>query len=75
MWDSWGSWSSCNKTCGVGSRERQRSFTAALLGGKPCEGCDTDYEDCNIEECTGERFNQIFKMVLVKNSIHIMDGA
>ena len=41
-WESWGSWSACSDTCGVGTRVRSRVHNAGL----PCSGGPTHTENC-----------------------------
>ena len=55
-WTQWSSWSSCSRTCGVGSRTRTRSCTnpAPQGGGADCVGSTSGTESCNIVACPGE---------------------
>ncbi|CAH2281689.1 SCO-spondin [Pelobates cultripes] len=54
-WSSWTTWSSCSRTCNVGTRRRYRSGTnpPAAFGGHPCEGSNVDIEFCSLEPCKG----------------------
>ena len=48
QWGAWGSYGSCSKTCGTGTRQRSRSESpSASNGGYDCSGSSTSSEDCN----------------------------
>jgi len=49
-WSSWGSWSSCSKSCGGGRSERQRSCS----GGSGCTGDGTETRLCSSNTCPAE---------------------
>ncbi|XP_038666358.1 SCO-spondin [Scyliorhinus canicula] len=53
VWSHWTAWSSCSKSCDVGSRRRFRSPTnpAAALGGQECEGAVLQREHCSLQLC------------------------
>ena len=55
VWDQWGEWSKCTKTCGMGSNSRNRSIAIeASNGGMDCSG-ETDMTmSCNEGECIGK---------------------
>ena len=43
----WGTWSSCSKTCGMGTRTRSQSgCTGPFYAGMPCSGSGMDTETC-----------------------------
>ena len=46
-WGSWSDWSSCNRTCGGGVRERRRECNepAPECGGSSCQGEEAGGED------------------------------
>ncbi|XP_056407686.1 SCO-spondin-like [Hyla sarda] len=54
-WSSWTPWSSCSRTCNVGTRRRYRSGTnpPAAFGGQPCEGFSVAIEFCSLQPCKG----------------------
>ncbi|XP_072010680.1 SCO-spondin-like isoform X3 [Engystomops pustulosus] len=54
-WSSWTPWSSCSRTCNVGTRRRYRSKTnpPAAFGGRPCEGTGVAIEFCSLQPCKG----------------------
>ena len=54
-WTQWSSWSSCPKTCGVGSHTRTRTCTnpAPEGGGADCVGPANRTTSCNIILCPG----------------------
>ncbi|XP_053322587.1 SCO-spondin-like [Spea bombifrons] len=54
-WSVWTPWSSCSRTCNVGTRRRYRSGTnpPAALGGRPCEGNNVGIEFCSLQPCKG----------------------
>nr|DBA25392.1 TPA: hypothetical protein GDO54_012926 [Pyxicephalus adspersus] len=54
-WSDWTSWSSCSRTCNVGTRRRYRSGTnpAAAFGGQNCEGPSVAIEFCSLQPCKG----------------------
>ncbi|XP_063781355.1 SCO-spondin-like [Pseudophryne corroboree] len=54
-WSSWTLWSSCSRTCNVGTRRRYRSGTEppAAFGGGACEGSNVAIEFCSLQPCKG----------------------
>ncbi|TRY86371.1 hypothetical protein DNTS_012145 [Danionella cerebrum] len=51
QWQLWSSWSSCTKTCGGGSQQRQRLCYGPLFGGEPCPGDREEVRSCNEKRC------------------------
>uniref|UniRef100_A0A7M5UL69 Uncharacterized protein n=2 Tax=Clytia hemisphaerica TaxID=252671 RepID=A0A7M5UL69_9CNID len=53
VWTGWGSWQSCNITCGGGEENRTRTCTnpPPQHGGDPCSGDPIDIQSCNIHPC------------------------
>merc|ERR1712098_384206 len=51
----WSHWGTCSKTCGTGSRSRDRKCDspAPQNGGKSCFGNFKENEDCNTHDCPG----------------------
>uniref|UniRef100_A0A4W4FL01 Adhesion G protein-coupled receptor B1b n=1 Tax=Electrophorus electricus TaxID=8005 RepID=A0A4W4FL01_ELEEL len=45
------SWSSCSKTCGGGSQQRQRVCEGPFFGGGPCTGDKADLRRCSEKRC------------------------
>ncbi|KAE8595015.1 hypothetical protein XENTR_v10015432 [Xenopus tropicalis] len=54
-WSTWTTWSSCSRTCNVGTRRRYRSGTnpPPANGGRGCEGSNVDIEFCSLQSCRG----------------------
>ncbi|KAM4705238.1 SCO-spondin-like [Rhinophrynus dorsalis] len=54
-WSTWTTWSSCSRTCNVGTRRRYRSGTnpLAAFGGRECEGSNVAIEFCSLQPCMG----------------------
>ena len=53
-WSNWGKFSECNKSCGIGSKERTRTVaTTAKNGGNECIGRNRDKESCTLRACPG----------------------
>ena len=51
-WNPWGQWGPCSETCGKGRQERTRSVNVtATIGGRQCEGSDTQSRGCNYTPC------------------------
>ncbi|KAF5895199.1 brain-specific angiogenesis inhibitor 1-like, partial [Clarias magur] len=50
-WLSWSSWTSCSKTCGGGSQQRQRVCEGPFFSGEPCIGDKADLRRCNEKRC------------------------
>ncbi|KAI4895283.1 hypothetical protein NFI96_000261 [Prochilodus magdalenae] len=50
-WQQWSSWSSCTKTCGGGSQQRQRVCYGPFYGGEPCPGDREEVRRCNEKRC------------------------
>ena len=53
-WSTWGSWSSCSKTCGDGSSQRRRTVAKyAQNGGNKCVGSHLATKTCITKSCPG----------------------
>lgn len=52
-WGPFGTWSKCTASCGGGYRLRRRICDSPFPqnGGSECNGCNIDYEVCNIQKC------------------------
>ncbi|XP_075787629.1 ADAMTS-like protein 1 isoform X6 [Pelodiscus sinensis] len=50
LWDAWGSWSECSRTCGGGASYSLRR----CLGSKSCEGRNIKYRTCSNVDCPPE---------------------
>jgi hypothetical protein len=52
-WGDYGAWSTCSKTCGGGTRTRQRLVVRrAEAGGRECEGEAQEVQFCGTESCS-----------------------
>eukprot|EP00933_Yihiella_yeosuensis_P042894 TRINITY_DN37562_c0_g1_i1.p1 TRINITY_DN37562_c0_g1~~TRINITY_DN37562_c0_g1_i1.p1 ORF type:complete len:898 (-),score=127.82 TRINITY_DN37562_c0_g1_i1:113-2527(-) len=53
LWDNWGDWSACTRTCGGGQRERHRIIVNdALGGGRPCKAASSiEIGPCGMNDC------------------------
>lgn len=53
QWSEWGNWSSCDVTCGNGTRHRIRACDSPRPagGGDNCTGSDMDTEMCTEPDC------------------------
>ncbi|KAM9330667.1 ADAMTS-like protein 1 [Gastrophryne carolinensis] len=50
LWDAWGSWSECSRTCGGGASYSLRR----CLSSKSCEGRNIRYRTCSNVECPAD---------------------
>uniref|UniRef100_H3C8D2 ADAMTS/ADAMTS-like cysteine-rich domain-containing protein n=1 Tax=Tetraodon nigroviridis TaxID=99883 RepID=H3C8D2_TETNG len=50
LWDAWGSWSECSRTCGGGASYSLRR----CLSSKSCEGQNIKYRSCGTADCPPE---------------------
>ena len=53
-WESWGSFSSCTKTCGGGTMHRTRSKSREEEFGGTCTGKSREEKTCNNQDCPGK---------------------
>lgn len=54
VWEEWGSWSLCSRSCGRGSRSRMRTCVPPQHGGKACEGPELQTKLCSMAACPGQ---------------------
>ena len=54
-WGPYGSWSSCSKKCGGGTKVRRRTCIEPKNGGRRCQGDDEDRDICNSQSCGGTK--------------------
>ncbi|XP_074919520.1 SCO-spondin-like [Chelonoidis abingdonii] len=54
-WSGWTEWSSCSRSCNVGTRRRFRSGSdpPAAFGGRDCQGPGVEVEFCSLQPCRG----------------------
>ena len=52
-WGEWALWSACSKTCGGGTKTRDRGCDnpAPAYGGVQCDGENSGTDSCNNDEC------------------------
>ncbi|XP_030644858.1 adhesion G protein-coupled receptor B1-like [Chanos chanos] len=50
-WLSWSSWSTCSRTCGGGTQQRQRVCEGPFHGGQSCVGDKSESKQCNEKRC------------------------
>ncbi|KAK7478706.1 hypothetical protein BaRGS_00030091, partial [Batillaria attramentaria] len=52
-WSSWGPWGTCSKSCGGGTRTRDRKCTnlPPICGGSNCSGSAWQTQPCNTQTC------------------------
>jgi len=52
VWNAWGGWGTCTRTCGGGYKLRERLYSSqAQNGGQACPGSPAELLACNIEDC------------------------
>ena len=51
VWNEWGEWQNCNRTCGDGWQKRIRTQQEEMYGGLPCIGSFDDWRPCNDRPC------------------------
>ena len=75
VWNEYGEWSSCTKTCGGGTRFRSRSkHIEDSNGGDKCTGSERQDEDCNNDECIGILVDYIFCFEILARVMHGLEG-
>ena len=51
-WNDYTPWSKCSKTCGTGTRKRERTvIQEAKNGGKECKGLSIETDNCTLPSC------------------------
>ena len=55
LWENWGDWQPCSKSCGYGyqSRNRNRPFITENGEQKRCDGKTKEKQGCNKQNCDG----------------------
>ena len=51
QWSNWAQYSSCSKSCGGGTKTRQRQKTVQESNGGTCNGSNESTESCNVQKC------------------------
>lgn len=52
IWNAWGAWGECSRSCGGGQRIKERKMLQqALNGGLECQGAPAEVHPCNVEVC------------------------
>ena len=53
-WGRWSSWSTCDVTCGEGTKKRSRKCNdpPAKHGGRPCKGPEESESRCLMANCS-----------------------
>ena len=69
IWGLWKSWSACTKSCGGGTRTKNRSKSITEAYGGTCLGNWIETQECNMQNCPG-KFVLIFLIDLVLILIH-----
>ena len=68
VWEEWGSWSECSRTCGMGFKVRIRTInTQAANGGVECSGAFSEHDMCSTETQCGNNValkNQLYLLLL-----------
>lgn len=65
QWQQWNSWSSCTKTCGGGSQQRQRVCYGPFFAGEPCPGDRMEIQRCSEKRCPGKMLVLSVNVLLV----------
>ena len=53
-WSAWASYASCSKSCGGGTKQRQRYKSVQESNGGTCHGLNEDTISCNTQNCPGK---------------------
>ena len=55
LWENWGDWQPCSKSCGYGyqTRTRKRPFLIEKGEQKRCDGKTKEKQGCNKQNCDG----------------------
>ena len=61
-WATYSPWTACTKTCGTGSKTRNRTCLRPCEFGNDCIGLSSQSSECNIMACPGTY--AYFKMAL-----------
>lgn len=55
LWNMWGGWGDCSRSCGGGNRLRERNYGAqAQNGGQACPGSPAEVIACQVQECPSD---------------------
>ena len=54
IWGLWKSWSACTKSCGGGTRTKNRTKSITEAYGGTCLGNWTETQECNEQNCPGK---------------------
>ena len=77
VWNEFGEWSACTKTCGGGKRSRTRTIKIeASNGGRKCNGLTREEENCNTLGCKGNHSICLFHVsnlaIEANEKLHIL---
>ena len=64
-WNSWRSWSACDKTCGGGIHTRKRTKKVEEAYGGECQGKSTEEQMCSGQNCPGKISTNLFDTTCV----------
>ncbi|XP_068709752.1 cartilage matrix protein-like [Montipora foliosa] len=72
----WLDWRECSKTCGDGTKSRERECTNPKPQGKgkPCEGDNEEVTQCNMQECFKDCDKKMDVAILVDSSSSVRRG-
>lgn len=73
QWGTWGPWTSCSKSCGIGTLLRYRNCNnpAPVGNGAKCVGNGTQTHECSLGACAGELVNGSFFIHSVSPNVRI----
>ena len=75
VWENWGNWQACSKSCGYGLQTRTRNRPVKIQNGENtrCDGKAKERRGCNKQNCDGSSKLFIYFTSYVPAKLYLSD--